>query len=146
MANIDGELYGQTRRYVNNPVIVNNNEFLFQNNFEPIFSIGIISVNKVEFVSTLLVNLTAIESANVPLMLTTELLARPIQTQYNPIAERQIQPIYLPQASEQNIFKICINCIDIVDNNGLECTACKNAYHYICSIPSITNFYKFSNS
>jgi len=43
-------------------------------------------------------------------MLSTKLLVRPIQTQYNPIAERQIQPIYPPQAPEQHIVKTCINC------------------------------------
>ena len=91
-------------------------------------------------------NSTALESANVPLMLSTELLVRPIQTQYNPIAERQIQPIYPLRAPEQNIVKTCINCIDIVANNGLDCTVCKDAYHNRCSIPLITNYYKTSNS
>ena len=91
-------------------------------------------------------NSTALESANVPLMLSTELLVRPIQTQYNPIADRLTQPIYPPpQAPEQNIVKTCMNCIDIVGNNGLEWTVCKVAYHYRCSIPPITNYYQTLN-
>ena len=79
-------------------------------------------------------------------MLSTELLVRPIQTQYNPIADRLTQPIYPPpQAPEQNIVKTCMNCIDIVGNNGLEWTVCKDAYHYRCSIPPITNYYQTLN-
>ena len=79
-------------------------------------------------------------------MLSIELLVRPIQTQYDLIAERQTQPIYPPQAPEQNIVKTCINYIYIVGNNRLEWTVCKDAYHHRCSIPPITNYYKTSNS
>ena len=52
--------------------------------------------------------------------LSAELLVRPIQTQYNTIAERLTQPIYPSQAQKQNIVKSCINCVDIIGNNGLE--------------------------
>ena len=31
-----------------------------------------------------------------------------------------MQPIYPSQAQEQNSVKICLNCVDIVGNNGLE--------------------------
>ena len=54
--------------------------------------------------------------------------------------------IYLPQVPEQNIVKTCLNCIYIVGNNELESTVCEDAYHYRCSIPPITNYYKTSNS
>ena len=68
-------------------------------------------------------------------------------TQYNHAHTRIVQPIFpLLTNTPILIVQVCIVCSGRIDNNGIECTVCKETYHYKCTDPPITSYYKTSNT
>ena len=64
-----------------------------------------------------------------------DVVVRPLneipQTQYNHAPTRIVQPIFpLLTNIPILIVNVCIVYSDRIDNNGIECTVCKETYHY----------------
>ena len=60
---------------------------------------------------------------------------------------RIVQPIFpLLTNIPILIVNVCIVYSDRIDNNGIECTVCKETYHYESPDPPSTNYYKTSNT